>query len=228
MFNKKKIVAILFCCIIFQSLHLNAQIQENSIPKKYAKEFTRFFEEEKKGIDTTNLVVFIGSSTFTMWNNLQNDFPTSNVLNRGFGGSKLTDVLNYADQLLYSYKPKQIVLYEGDNDLGSGIKPDELLYDLKVFVRITEIKLPGVPIVLISVKYSPKRDKNRERITEYNSKMKDFAATNPHLKYVDVASISLNENGTYRKELFLADSLHVNSTCYKLYAKKIEPFLLKK
>lgn len=212
----------------FQSLIVSAQIHESSIPKKYAKEFTRFIEEENKGIDTTNLVVFIGSSTFTMWHNLQNYFPLSNVLNRGFGGSKLTDVINYADQILYPYKPKQVVLYEGDNDLGSGIKPDNLLSDLKVFVRMTEIKLPGVPIVLFSVKYSPKRHKNKDKITEFNSKMKEFAATKSHLKYADIAPITLNEDGSYKRELFLADTLHVNQICYKLYAKKIEPFLLKK
>lgn len=219
---------ILCCFFALQFFQLNAQIPEYRIPKKYEKEFSRFNEENKKGIDTTNLVVFIGSSTFTMWNNLQSYFPSSNLLNRGFGGSKLTDVINYADQILYPYKPKQVVLYEGDNDLGSGIKPDDLLSDLKVFVRMTEIKLPGVPIVLLSVKYSPKRHKNKDKITEFNSKMKDFVSTKPQLKYVDIASITLNEDGTYKRELFLADSLHVNQACYKKYAKKIEPFLLKK
>ncbi len=224
----KKVFVILCCFYVFQLNQLNAQILEYKIPKKFEKEFTRFTDEDKKGIDTTNLVVFIGSSTFTMWHNLQSYFPNSNVLNRGFGGSKLTDVINYADQILYPYRPKQVVLYEGDNDLGSGIKPDDLLSDLKVFIRLTEIKLPGVPIVLLSVKYSPKRHKNKDKITEFNSKMKDFASTKPQLKYVDIAPITLNEDGSYKRELFLADTLHVNQVCYKLYAQKIEPFLLKK
>ncbi|MFZ4724245.1 MAG: GDSL-type esterase/lipase family protein [Paludibacter sp.] len=224
----RKVSVILCCLFVIQLSQLNAQIHENSIPKKYLKEFTRFIDEEKKGIDTTNLVVFIGSSTFTMWNNLQSHFPTSNVLNRGFGGSKLTDVINYADQILYPYKPKQVVLYEGDNDLGSGIKPDDLLSDLKVFVRMTEIKLPGVPVVLLSVKYSPKRHKNKDKITEFNAKMKDYASTKPQLKYVDIAPITLNADGTYKRKLYMADTLHVNQACYNLYAQKIEPFLLKK
>ena len=228
MHKSKSLFVLIILFYLFQSFSLNAQIHENSIPKKFVKEFTRFIDEEKNGIDTTNLVVFIGSSTFTMWNNLQNDFPLSNVLNRGFGGSKLTDVINYADQILYPYRPKQVVLYEGDNDLGSGIKPDDLLSDLKVFVRMTEIKLPGVPIVLLSVKYSPKRHKNKDKITEFNSKMKDFASTKPQLKYVDIAPITLNEDDSYKRELYLADTLHVNQACYKLYAQKIEPFLLKK
>lgn len=217
-----------FVYFLFISLVNQAQIRENSIPKKYIKEFTRFIDEEKKGIDTINLVVFIGSSTFTMWHNLSSYFPSSNVLNRGFGGSKLTDVINYADQILYPYKPKQVVLYEGDNDLGSGIKPDDLLSDLKVFVRMTEIKLPDVPVVLLSVKYSPKRHKNKDKITEFNAKMKEFASTKPQLKYVDIASTTLNADGTYKRELFLADTLHVNQACYKLYATKMESFILKK
>lgn len=219
-------IGFYFGAIDLQSI--NAQAKPTSKEEKYAKEIAQFSQEDKKSIDSTNLVVFIGSSTFRKWTDMQSYFPKSNILNHGFGGSRLAEAIYFADKFVYQYKPAQVVLYEGDNDLGGGITVETLLADLKVFVRLTEIKLPKTPIILLSVKYSPRRNAQREQIKEYNSKMKEFAATKSNLKYVDIASVVLNENGAFRKELFTSDSLHVNADCYKLFANKIEPFLIKK
>ena len=206
---------------------INAQAKPTSKEEKYAKEIAQFSQEDKKGIDSTNLVVFIGSSTLRKWTDMQSYFPQSNILNHGFGGSRLAEAIYFADKFVYQYKPTQVVLYEGDNDLGGGITVETLMADLKTFVRMTEIKLPKTQIVLLSVKYSPRRNVQREQMKEYNAKMKEFAATKPNVKFVDIASIVLNDNGTFRKELFTSDSLHVNTDCYKLFANKIEPFLFK-
>jgi hypothetical protein len=205
---------------------LQAQSSKSSNKRNY-KEIEKYALEDKNGIDTSGVNLFIGSSTFTLWKDMPSYFPGFKVLNRGFGGSKLTDVIYYADRLIYPYKPSQVVLYEGDNDLGLGIKVDDLLFDLKVFVRLMEIKLPDVPIVLVSVKYSPARNKQRMYIKEYNSKMEEFAKTKPFLKFVDIASITLNKDGSYRKDLFKSDSLHVNEKCYRMYAEKITLLLVK-
>ena len=219
-------IALLLVVINLQPI--KAQTKAVSKEDKYAKEITEFAQADKKGIDSTNLVVFIGSSTLRKWTDMQSYFPQSNILNHGFGGSRLAEAIYFADKFVYQYKPAQVVLYEGDNDLAGGIPVETLLADLKVFVRLTEIKLPKTPIVLLSVKYSPRRDAQREKMKEYNAKMKEFAASKPNLKYVDIASVVVDEKGRYRKELFTSDSLHVNADCYKLFANKIEPFLIKK
>ena len=221
-------IYISFSIIIIDLQPISAQSKPTSKEDKYAKELRQFAQEDKNGIDSTNLIVFIGSSTLRKWTDMQSYFPKSNILNHGFGGSRLAEAIYFADKFVYQYKPAQIVLYEGDNDLGGGISVETLLADLKVFVRLTEIKLPKSQIVLLSVKYSPRRNAQHEQFKEYNAKMKEFAATKPNLKYVDIASVVLNENGTFRKEFFTSDSLHVNTDCYKLFAKKIEPFLIKK
>ncbi len=221
-------ITIVFSFLLIDLQPINAQSKLSSKEDKYATELARFAKEDKKGIDSSNLVVFIGSSTIRKWTDLQGYFPASNVLNHGFGGSLLSEAIYFADRMVYQYKPAQVVLYEGDNDMGGGISVENIFADLKVFVRLTEIKLPLSQIILVSVKYSPFRNAQREKIKEYNAKMKEFAATKKNLKYIDIASIVLNENGSYRKELFTSDSLHVNTDCYKLFAKRIEPLLIKK
>src|SRR6476661_7897058 len=67
-----------------------------------------------------NPVLFVGSSSFRIWTNLTDDFRNYNVINRGFGGSTFPDLIRYADQIIYPYHPKQVVIYCGDNDLAAS------------------------------------------------------------------------------------------------------------
>lgn len=217
----------LFVCLYY-STNGYAQVKAISLEKKYNNELTQYSNELLQKIDSNDLVIFIGSSTIRRWADLKNYFPESNVINHGFGGSKLPEAIYFADRLIYQYKPAQIVFYEGDNDLGSGVSVESLLTDLKVFVRLTEIKLPKTEIVLLAIKYSPFRRDKMNIISEYNNQMKIFAASQKNVRFIDISIEVLTQSRTIRGELFAPDSLHVNAKGYELFAKRIEPYLLKR
>jgi hypothetical protein len=87
--------------------------------KPYWKEIQEF-----KKLDQTNgipkkPILFVGSSSFTYWKDVNDYFPGKTIINRGFGGSRLLDLNNYADDLLDPYNPKQIVIYCGENDIAT-------------------------------------------------------------------------------------------------------------
>src|SRR6476646_5697315 len=65
-------------------------------------------------------ILFVGSSSFTKWTDVQNYFPDYPIINRGFGGSSLPDLVRYADDIIFPYQPKEIVIYCGDNDLAAS------------------------------------------------------------------------------------------------------------
>lgn len=65
-------------------------------------------------------MLFVGSSSFTKWTDVQNYFPGYKIINRGFGGYSLPDVIRYADNIVFPYHPKQIVNYCGENDLAAA------------------------------------------------------------------------------------------------------------
>src|SRR6476661_167550 len=65
-------------------------------------------------------ILFVGSSSFTKWTDVQDYFPGYTIINRGFGGSTLLDQIRYADDIIFPYQPKQIVIYCGENDLASS------------------------------------------------------------------------------------------------------------
>ena len=80
-------------------------------------------------------MVFVGSSSIRMWETLEADFPGLPVLNRGFGGSELSDVVRFADRIVVPYKPRVVVVYAGDNDLAAGKTPAQVFADFRSLRR---------------------------------------------------------------------------------------------
>lgn len=104
-----------------------------------------------------NAVLFVGSSSFRLWENLRESFPHLKIINRGFGGSHLQDVNYFFAQIVLPYQPKTIVVYGGDNDLGDGATPEKVAADYQQFAAMTHEHLPQSRILYVSPKASPSR-----------------------------------------------------------------------
>ncbi|HZH96964.1 MAG TPA: GDSL-type esterase/lipase family protein [Flavisolibacter sp.] len=174
-------------------------------------------------------VLFIGSSSFTRWTDIQAAFGQHAILNRGFGGSSLTDIINYANEIIFPYSPKQIVIYCGENDIASSdtVTGRMVFERFKALFSITRKKLPNVPIAYVSMKPSPSRWQMRERMMEGNKLIKAFLAKQKGTKYINIWNAMLGTDGKPIGTLFVADSLHMNKRGYAIWQRIIEPHLLK-
>jgi hypothetical protein len=92
-------------------------------PARFEAEIRAFEAADRTSPPPFGGIVFIGSSSIKNWTDVAADFPGVPVLNRGFGGSTLADVVYYADRILLPYRPRLVVLYAGDNNLASGRTP---------------------------------------------------------------------------------------------------------
>lgn len=172
-------------------------------------------------------VVFVGSSSFRLWEDLEQRFKTHAALNRGFGGSTLADCLRHLDRLVLPHKPRVVVVYAGDNDLAMGRTPQEVFDDFLALTRRVHERLPRTEIVFVSIKPSPARADLLDRIRDTNTRVRNHIAKHPrHLRYVDVFSPMLDGNGRPRPELFGQDALHLNAEGYALWTSLISPVLL--
>lgn len=169
-------------------------------------------------------IVFVGSSSIRLWN-LAESFPGLSAINRGFGGSELADSVRYADRIVIPYRPRIVVLYAGDNDLAAGKGPERVLADFKQFVAKVHAALPKTRIVYIGVKPSLSRWKLIDKIRDANRRIKDFAATDTRLVFIDVEPPMLAPEGKPRPELFQSDGLHLNAAGYRLWADLLRPHL---
>src|SRR5580692_465022 len=133
-------------------------------------------------------IVFYGSSSIRLWKSLQQDFSGYAVLNCGFGGSRLTDCVRYANRLVLPRKPSAIVIYAGDNDLAGGAPPDRVFQSFKQLFVIFRTYSPSIPIAFVSVKPSPARMVFLENILRFNQLVEDFLNTEDDTKYCDDCS----------------------------------------
>lgn len=170
-------------------------------------------------------VVFVGSSSFRLWNSLETQFKQFEVVNRGFGGSTLADCLRHLDRLVLPHKPRLVVIYAGDNDLAMGRSPQQVLEDFTTLASRIHERLPKTEIAFVSIKPSPARVDLLGRVREANTRVRDYVATQPYLTYIDVFTPMLNAEGHPRAELFVRDSLHLNEDGYALWSSLITPML---
>ncbi|MEO5660508.1 MAG: SGNH/GDSL hydrolase family protein [Polaromonas sp.] len=171
-------------------------------------------------------VLFVGSSTIRMWPHLSTDFRQWPILlNRGFGGSTMADCNALARELVIQYKPRQILVYAGDNDLAEGRSPTDVLKSFTGFVQRVRSELPGSRITYISIKPSPKRLSLLSRIRDTNALIAAYLKTLADVRYIDVFTPMLNAEGLPRPELFLSDRLHLNPAGYQLWQSVIASYL---
>lgn len=198
-----------------------------SMSQPFISEVRQFSRADSLQPPPVHPILLIGSSSFTYWKDVQAYFPGHTILNRAFGGSSLTHQIQYADEVIFRYQPKQIVIYCGENDLAGSdlVTADTVVKRLKILVGLIREKLPQVPLVYLSMKPSPSRRKYLPAIQEGNQKIKLLLAQYPNTAFLDVYSAMLTPEGTIRSEIFTADSLHMNKKGYALWQPLLEPLL---
>ena len=220
---KKVFVSMLF---LFVVLVTNAQSKE---PFPFWNEVQKFKAADSAAFPAANQVLFIGSSSFTMWKDVQTYFPNRKILNRAFGGSTLADVIRYRYDVIFPYQPKQIVIYCGENDFASSdtVTVELVMQRFTTLFNYIRAKYKNVPVAYVSMKPSPSRVYLLDKYKEANQKIKSFLATKPNTKFVDVYSAMLNEKGEPMPDIFLKDNLHMNAKGYAIWKTKLEKVLLK-
>lgn len=191
----------------------------------FEKEIEAFESADAKQPPPKNAVLFVGSSSIRLWTTLADDFPGIAVINRGFGGSEIADSTRYADRIVIPYHPRRIILYAGDNDLAKGKSPQQVADDFEAFVKKVRSALPDVPISYISIKPSLLRWKLVDKIRQANRLIRQYAAGQQNVDYIDVFAPMLAPDGSPRKELFRPDGLHLNRQGYELWTSILRPGL---
>ena len=208
---------LLFFLIACSTLH-------GQTPGRFQKEVDSIVTLHKS-FRKDNLILFTGSSSIRMWKDLESSFPSHNVINMGFGGSEMADLAYYADQLIVRFKPSQIFIYEGDNDLSAGRTPEQIIAATESVLSTIRKTLPDVEVVFISPKPSLARWELREKYEVFNTRLWKWTSGKKNVRYVDVWTPMLNEQGTVRNDIFIADGLHLNEKGYAIWTTTIREYL---
>ena len=217
-----------FSIVLLAIISLNTQLNAQEKPRFWdevqtIKQFDKMYAAPK------NPVLFVGSSSIRKWNDVEITFAKYKVMNRGIGGAVINDIIFYANDIIFPYKPRQIVLFVGENDLpDSTSTPDSILNRTQRLFTLIRSKLPDVPIVYICFKPSPVREKYLPKCIAATELIKEYLKTDANTVFVDVLHPMLTKDGKPMPEYFTADMLHMNAKGYALWEKLVKKHLKKK
>lgn len=183
-----------------------------------------FLRWDQKNTYVENGILFLGSSSIRKW-------PTSNyfdylpIINRGFGGSHISDVNYYFKSIASIYKPRTIVLYAGDNDIAGKKTPEQVLEDYIDFIILVRKHLPQTKIIYLPIKPSPSRWSMWNDMRQANRLIKLYTDSDNMQYYADTATPMLDSQGKPLGDLFVDDSLHLSKKGYDLWSEILKPIL---
>lgn len=213
-------------CSVFLLLFMSTAFSQQEHPP-FWNDIQQFKKQDKVQQPPQKAILFIGSSSFAKWTDVQDYFPEHDIINRGFGGSSLPDVIRYAGDIIFPYHPKQIVIYCGDNDAASSSKvsADTILHRFQRLYKLIRTKLPRTQVTYISIKPSPSREQFFPVMQKANWEIRNFLEEQKRADFVDIWHLMLDDYGQPRKELFGSDMLHMNKKGYAIWSKAIKPHL---
>lgn len=194
---------------------------------RFENEIRAFEAADKATPPTPGSVLFIGSSSIRMWSTIATDFPNVRTLNRGFGGSWVSDSVRYVDRIVVPYRPSAIVFFAGTNDLADKKSPATVANDYREFVTRVRTAFPRIPIAFIAITPAPSRWAIVDKVRETNALIRAFSARMPGLHFIDTFPQMLDAKGGPRPELFLTDQLHMNAQGYAIWKRAVTPVLRK-
>jgi lysophospholipase L1-like esterase len=208
-------------------IKLNGVAQNEVAP--FYDAILQFKQIDKTNPPPKNAILFVGSSSFTMWHDIQDYFPNFVIINRGFGGSTLADQIRFVDDVVFPYAPKQIVIYCGENDFANSdtITSQMVIQRFSTLFNLIRTDLPEVTISYVSMKPSPSRWHLKDKFIEANQGIQRIVESNPNASYINIWDGMLGFDATPNKDLFLDDMLHMNAKGYALWQKAITPHLSK-
>lgn len=194
-------------------------------PTRLEADIAAFEAQDAVSPPPENPIVFVGSSSFRLWSEVEDDFAPLPVINRGFGGSFLSESVYYADRIIVPYNPRAVVVYAGENDIGNGRTGQQVFEQFHLLVEKLRESCPDAEIFSVSIKPSPGRGPAIEQIRIANNLIQAWTEDAHHVHFIDVGTPMLGGDGFGRAEFFVEDGVHMKRSGYELWKEVIQPCL---
>ncbi len=188
--------------------------------KAWESEIEKFEQLDVTKSYPSDAILFAGSSSIRMWSTIGKDMLPYNVIQRGYGGAKLSDFAVYADRIIYPHPCQAIVIFiandiAGNDDDKSPLEVSQLFRKTLYIIRR---KFADTPVFWISITPTPSRWHVWPEIREANELIKEICESHRSTYYIDTEKYFTNANGLPRSELFLEDKLHLNEQGYRIWS----------
>lgn len=223
MILKKSLYLLTILFFIHTSSFAQSEVK-NPDPHRFKGEISNFEMWDAKNSFPKHGILFVGSSSIRFWES-HNAFPDLPILNRGFGGAEISDVLFYYDQVIGKYDPSVIVFYAGDNDIADHKPAEQVFADYTNLTTRILHDFPRVKVIYLPIKPSSSRWELWGKMAEVNRRVEAYNKQNDRLHYIDTATPLLGADGKPIDSLFRDDHLHLKPAGYAIWNAKLKPEL---
>ena len=227
----KNIIPLLFVTFIFSCSPLKKH--------KYTK---NIFENEILNLEQLDLtkiadksnLLFIGSSSIRLWNNIENDMHPYKPIKRGYGGAHYYDLIHFTERLITNHSPKAILIFvandiTGSNDIfktNNDLSPKEVKKLFKYCYKSIRKIHKQVPVFVIETTPTPSRWDVWDKISEANDLINSYCESKLNLHFITTRDKFINDNGLPIKSFFISDELHLNNKGYNIWSEIIKEKLI--
>jgi glycerophosphoryl diester phosphodiesterase len=224
-------VRYLLLLVSFAILSCSPVRKYQSLPevKAWEKDIQKFEQNDKSEIYPEDAILFAGSSSILLWSTLKKDMAPYPVIQRGYGGARLSDFAVYAGRIIEPHPCKAIVIFIA-NDISASEKdktPQEVAALFRNVLRTIRKTHHDTPVFWIAITPTPSRWKVWPEIDKANNLIKTICEKNNNTYFIRTDFAFLNDSGQPRDELFRSDKLHLSEKGYAIWTETIKKELNK-
>jgi len=170
-----------------------------------------------------NTLLVTGSSSVRLWDSIHTDLAPFQVMQRGYGGAKLTDFNHYAERIIKPHSFKAILIFVANDITGGEFdrNPREVFQLYKTLVKQIGERNPHTPVFWIEVTPTPSRWSAIGEIRKSGELIRSYCDRKQDLYYLDTYEVFMNQDGEPDPGYFRQDMLHLNWKGYLLWSETI-------
>ena len=192
--------------------------------KKWESAIADWEQKDQTTVDPKDAILLIGSSSIRRWDTAASDLSPYEVIGRGYGGAKFTDLAVFAKRLIQPHQYKAVVIFVA-NDITGGDKdrPQDVVQAcVKHVVNVAQAHSPNSPVFLIEVTPTSSRRKGWPKVRQLNSWLREYSLTTANVSFIATAEWYLDDKDEVRDEYFVQDKLHLNRKGYAVWGSLIK------
>ena len=216
---------LLITLLLLISLPVVAQQSDDP----WEQEMQQFEELDRTRNYPPESIFFTGSSSIRLWETLEEDMYPYPVIQRGFGGSRMTDLLYHADRYISGHTFSAMVLFVANDIVGEPNRdntPEEVreLFEEFITEKVRSYN-PDAPVFILAVTPTHSRWRVWDQSRAANHQLAALADELDNVIFIHTEDLFLGEDGMPIDDFFVGDRLHLSPAGYALWTKRLRSYL---
>jgi hypothetical protein len=224
----RRFILLLIIPVIFACSHVIKNPLSKEI-KAWEPDIQKFEQLDKSETYPADAILFAGSSSIRLWSTLASDMAPYPVIQRGYGGAKLSDFVVYASRIFDPHQCRAIVIFVANDITGSSDDktPEQVAALCQKTLDIIRVRHPQTPVLWIATTPTSSRWTVWPEIKKANDLIKNVCESQKNTWFISTDSVFMNDKGMPNDSLFRDDILHLNAQGYEIWTGIIKSNLNK-